>query len=61
MPYLVRYGPTKVVRWCAGGEFLHCVFPASLEQHISDLHFKFAQRPHYIWKYGRHPFCDHWE
>jgi len=24
-------------------------------QHISDLHSKFALRPHHVWKYGRHP------
>jgi len=24
-------------------------------QHISDLHFKFALRPH---QYGRHPICN---
>jgi len=27
-------------------------------QHISDLHSKFAQRPHHVWKYGRHPISD---
>jgi len=27
-------------------------------QHISDLHSKFALRPHYVWKYGRHPISD---
>jgi len=30
-------------------------------QHISDLHSKFALRPHHVWKYGRHPLCDRWE
>jgi len=30
-------------------------------QHISDLHSKFALRPHHVWKYGRHPVCDGWE
>jgi len=30
-------------------------------QHISDLHPKFALRPHYVWKYGRHPISDRWE
>jgi len=25
------------------------------KQHISDMHSKFALRPHYVWKYGRHP------
>ena len=30
------------------------------EWHISDLHSKFALRPHHVWKwkYGRHPICD---
>jgi len=27
-------------------------------QHISDLHPKFALRPHHVWKYGRHPISD---
>jgi len=36
---------------------LRPVFAASRVQHISDLHFKFALRPHYVWKYGRHPIC----
>jgi len=30
-------------------------------QHISDLHSKFALRPDHVWKYGRHPMCDHWQ
>ena len=34
------------------------VFSASCVQHISDLHPKFALRPHHVWKYGRHPICD---
>ena len=38
--------------------FLGPAFPASLVQHISDLHLKFALRPHHVWKYGRHPICD---
>jgi len=24
---------------------------------LSDLHLKFAVRPHHVWKYGRHPIC----
>jgi len=24
-------------------------------QQVSDLHLKFALRPHHVWKYGRHP------
>jgi len=27
-------------------------------QHVSDLHSKFALRPHHVWKYGRHPVSD---
>jgi len=31
------------------------VFSASRVQQVSDLHLKFALRPHHVWKYGRHP------
>jgi len=41
--------------------FLHPVFPASRMQHISDVHSKFALRPHHVWKYGRHPLCNRWD
>jgi len=27
-------------------------------QHVSDLHLKFALRPHHVCKYGRRPICD---
>jgi len=27
-------------------------------QHVSDLHSKFALRPHHVWMYGRHPIFD---
>jgi len=27
-------------------------------QQVSDLHSKFALRPHHVWKYGRHPVRD---
>ena len=40
--------------------FLRPVFPASRMQHISDLHPKFALKPHHVWKHGRHPLCDRW-
>jgi len=30
-------------------------------QHVSDLHSKFALRPHHVWKYGRHSIADHWD
>jgi len=38
--------------------FLGPVFSASHAQQISDLHSKFALRPHHVSKYGRHPTCD---
>ena len=47
-----------------GGDFLgflHPVFSASRTQHVSDLHLKFALRPHHVSKYGRHPICDGWD
>ena len=33
------------------GDFLRPAFPASRVQHISDLHLKFALRPHHVCKY----------
>ena len=41
--------------------FLGPVFSASHAQQISDLHSKFALRPHHVSKYGRHPTCDRWD
>ena len=41
--------------------FLRPVFTASRVQHVSDLHSKFALRPHNVSKYGRHPICDGWD
>jgi len=38
--------------------FLRPVFPASRVQHVSDLHPKFALKPHHVWKYGKHPISD---
>ena len=40
------------------GYFLVPVFPASRVLHISDMHPKFALRPHSVWEYGRHAACD---
>jgi len=57
--------PNKVVGWCADGNFfasfLRPVFPASCVQHISDVHSKFARRPHQVSKYSTHPICGHWD
>jgi len=39
------------VRWCRDGDFLRPVFAASRVQRISDLHSKFALRPHHVPKY----------
>jgi len=57
--------PDKVVRWCRDGDFciifasfLRPVFSVSRVQHISDLHLKFALRPHHVWKYGKYPICN---
>jgi len=43
------------------GDYLHPVFSVSRVQYISDLHSKFALKPHHVWKYGRHPICDGWD
>jgi len=53
--------PNKVVRWCQNGDFLHPVFSESRVQHISDMHSKFALRPHHVRKYGKHPISNHWD
>jgi len=47
-----------VPRWRFFGNFLRPAFPASRLQHVSDLHPKFALRPHHVWKYGIHRICD---
>jgi len=54
--------PDKVL--CDGAKmaiFLRPVIAASRVQHISDMHSKFALRPHHVWKYGRHPISDRWD
>ena len=57
--------PTKL---CDGAQmaifgdfFLRPVFSASRLQQVSDLHLKFALRPHHVWKYGRHPIWGGWD
>jgi len=56
-----RQSGVMVPKWRFFGEFLNPVFAVSRVQHISDLHSKFALRPHHVWKYGRHPISDHWD
>ena len=54
MPELRRYtrqSCAMVPRWQNYSDFLGPAFPASRVQHISDLHLKFALRPHFVWKY----------
>ena len=55
---VAKIWPDKVVRWCRNGDFLRPVFAASRVQRISDLHSKFALRPHHVPKYGKHPISD---
>ena len=64
MPQLRRYILTKLwdsAQMAFFASFLRPVFSASHVQHISDLHSKFALRPHHVWKYGRHPISDRWD
>jgi len=55
---IARQSSAMVPRRRFFGDFLRHAFPASGVQYISDLHSKFALRPHHVWKYGRHPLCD---
>jgi len=41
--------------------FIASCISASRVQHISDMHSKFALRPHHVWKYGRHSISDRWD
>jgi len=50
-----------VPRWRFLASFLRPVYSASRAQHISDLHSKFALRPHHVSKYGKHPISDRWD
>jgi len=52
-----RQSCAMVPKW----RFLRPVFSASRVQHISDMHSKFALRPHHVWKHGRHPISDRWD
>jgi len=55
---IARQSCAMVRRWRFFASFLRPVFPASRVQSISDLHSKFALRPHHVWMYGRHRVCD---
>ena len=55
---IARQSCGMVPRWRILASFLRPVFSASHVLHVSDLHSKFALRPHHVWKYGRHPISD---
>jgi len=55
---ITRQSWAMVPRWRFFGDFLRPVFAASLVQHVSDLHLKFALKRHHMCNYGRHPICD---
>ena len=50
---IARQSCAMVPRWRFLATFLRPVFSTSLVQQVSDLHLKFALRPHHVWKYGR--------
>ena len=52
---IARQSCAMVPRWRFLATFLRPVFTASRVPQISDMHSKFALRPHHVWKYGRHP------
>jgi len=58
---IARQSCVMVPRWRFLATFLRPVFSASRVQQASDLHLKFALRPHHVWKYGRHPICSGWD
>jgi len=50
-----------VPRWRFLATFLRPAFPASSVQQVSDLHLKFALRPHHVWKYKATPCVEVWQ
>jgi len=58
---IARQSCAMVPRWWFFDDFLRPVFAASPVQHVSDLHLKFALRPHHVCKYGTHPVCGGWD
>jgi len=54
---IARQSCAVVRRWRIFGDFASGI-SASHVQHVSDMHPKFALRPHHVWKYDRHPVCD---
>ena len=58
---MARQRCAMVPRWRFLATFLRPVFAASRVPHTSDMHPKFALRPHHVWKYGRHPISGRWD
>ena len=50
---IARQSCATVPRWRIFGDFLRHVLLATRVQYVSDLHLKFALRPHHAWKYRR--------
>jgi len=57
---IARQSCAMVPRAGLFGGFLGPAFPVSHVQQASDLHPKFALRPHHVCKYGRHLICNSW-
>jgi len=51
---IAKQSCAMVPRWRFLATILHPVFSVSSVQHVSDLHPKYALRPHHVWKYSRH-------
>jgi len=58
---IARQSCGMVPRWRFLATFFRPVFSARGVRHISDMHSKFALRPHHVWKYGRHPISGRWD
>jgi len=50
--------PNKVVDGAKMAIFCVLYFQQGSVQHISDMHSKFALRPHHVRKHGRHTISD---
>jgi len=53
--YAARQSCAMVPKWRF---FASCIFQRAACSRLSDLHSKFALRPHHAWKYGRHLISD---
>jgi len=58
---IARQSCAMMLRWRLFASFLRPVFSASRVHQVSNMHSKFALRPHHVRKYGRHPISDRWD